>query len=184
MRRALTVTGFTAGCAAAGYLCFRGLLSGALSLDLRVGRRTRPLGPLTADIEAPRETVFGIMARPYLDRRPDDAGENVRILVAGQDLVLAAHRVPLPGGQVVSTVETVRFTRPERIDFRLIRGPVAQAAEAYELTSRDGGCRLTFTGRIDTDLWSLGEVWGRLVAERWETVVRDFIADVKAEAES
>src|SRR5690349_16511955 len=98
MRRALKVPGFTVGCAAAGYLCYRGLLSGALSLDLRVGRRTRPLGPLAADIGASPEDVFDIIARPYLDYQPEDAGDNVRVLVTGKDLVLAAHRVPLPSG--------------------------------------------------------------------------------------
>jgi hypothetical protein len=39
--------------------------SGALTLDLGIGRRTRPLGPLTERIAAPAETVFDVIATPW-----------------------------------------------------------------------------------------------------------------------
>ncbi len=61
-----------AGGVAAGYL---GLVTGALPLDLGVGRRTRALGPHSVDIAAPRETVFEVIAQPYLGRATRDAGE-------------------------------------------------------------------------------------------------------------
>jgi hypothetical protein len=38
-------------------------------------------------------------------------------------MVLAAHFTPVKCG-VTTTLETVRFERPNRIDFRLVRGPV------------------------------------------------------------
>jgi hypothetical protein len=38
-------------------------------------------------------------------------------------MVLAAHFTPITFG-VATTVETVRFERPERVDFRVVRGPV------------------------------------------------------------
>jgi hypothetical protein len=46
------------------------LVRGALTLDLRIGRRTRRLGPLTERIAAPPETVFDVIAAPYLGKTP------------------------------------------------------------------------------------------------------------------
>ncbi len=34
---------------------FVGLVTGRLTIDLGIGRRTRQLGPITVDIDAPRE---------------------------------------------------------------------------------------------------------------------------------
>ncbi|WP_432196582.1 hypothetical protein [Streptomyces sp. bgisy027] len=53
---AVTVAGVGA---AAGFV---GLVTGALPLDVGVGRRTRPLGPQSVDIAAPREVVFDVIA--------------------------------------------------------------------------------------------------------------------------
>jgi len=36
-------------------------------------------------------------------------------------------------------VETVRFTRPGRVDFRLVRGPVPHVVEAFVLTEQPDG---------------------------------------------
>src|SRR5216684_4531381 len=44
---------------------YRLLASGALTIDLGVGRRTRPLGPLSWEIAAARETVFEVISGPY-----------------------------------------------------------------------------------------------------------------------
>jgi hypothetical protein len=54
---------------AAGTALYRGLVTGRLSLDLGVGRRTRALGPLSVDIAAPPEAVFATSAAPYAVRR-------------------------------------------------------------------------------------------------------------------
>jgi hypothetical protein len=51
----------------------------------------------------------------------------------GADLVLAAHHTPLASRLTVTTVETVRFERPRRVTFRLVKGPVPHVAERYEL---------------------------------------------------
>jgi hypothetical protein len=40
------------------------VVRGALTLDLGIGRRTRPLGPLTRTIAARPETVFDVIAGP------------------------------------------------------------------------------------------------------------------------
>ena len=88
-------------------------------------------------------------------------------------------------GLVAQTVETVRFTRPERVDFRLVRGPVPHVVEAFVLTEQAGGAstRLAYDGEIGADLWLLGQRWCALVAGRWEQTVAVSLAAVKAEAE-
>ncbi|MEV1084104.1 SRPBCC family protein [Streptomyces sp. NPDC050211] len=170
-----------AGAAAAGYL---GLVTGALPLDLGAGRRTRPLGPRSVDSAAPRETVFEVIAQPYLGRATRAMREKVAVLERGSDMVLAAHRTPVAGGRLTATtVETVRFTRPERVDFRLVRGPVPAVTEWFELTEHGPGTRLEYTGALGTDLWALGQWWGSVIAPRWEAGVASSLAAVKQEAE-
>src|SRR5262245_7441210 len=182
--RLLRYATVAAGAAAAGYV---GLVTGACPLDLGIGRRARPLGPQLVEITAPRELVFDLIAEPYLGRAPRALADKVRVLERGSDLVLAAHLTPLGGrlGLVATTVETVRFTRPERVDFRLVRGPVPHVVEAFVLTERpDGaGTRLAYHGEIGADLWRLGQWWSGLVARRWEQTVASSLATVKAEAE-
>ncbi|PCG85376.1 hypothetical protein CIB93_14515 [Streptomyces sp. WZ.A104] len=167
--------------AGAGYL---GLVTGALPLDVGVGRRKRPLGPQTVDIAAPREVVFDVIAQPYLGRATRGMREKVQVLEHGSDMVLAAHRTPVAGGRLTATtVETVRFTRPERVDFRLVRGPVPAVTESFTLTERESGTRLVYTGELATDLWRAGQWWGGLVAPRWEATVAASLASVRQEAE-
>jgi hypothetical protein len=173
-----------AGVAVAGYV---GLVTGAVPVDLGVGRRTRPLGPQKLEIAAPRELVFDLIAEPYLGRTPRAMADKLRVLERGSDMVLAAHFTPLGGrfALVAQTVETVRFTRPERVDFRLVRGPVPHVVEAFVLTEQAGGAGtgLVYDGEIGADLWSLGAWWCELVARRWEQAVASSLAGVKAEAE-
>ena len=58
------VTMRTFGLAAAliGGVGYRLVVGGELTLDTGLGRRIRPLGPLTFAIAAPRETVFDVIA--------------------------------------------------------------------------------------------------------------------------
>ncbi|HEY2960393.1 MAG TPA: SRPBCC family protein [Actinomycetota bacterium] len=182
--RPLATAAVAAGVAAAGYA---GLVTGACPLDLGVGRRTRPLGPRRVDVSAPPEVVFDVIAEPYLGRTPRALAGKLRVLERGGDMVLAAHYTPLGGrlGLVAQTVETVRFTRPDRVDFRLVRGPVPYVVEAFVLTEQpDGaGTRLAWQGELAADLWRLGQWWGGLVAQQWERTVAASLAAVKAEAE-
>jgi hypothetical protein len=166
---------------AAAYL---GLVTGSLSVDVGVGRRVHPLGPQAVDIAAPREVVFDVVAGPYLGRTPRAMPEKLDVLERGSDLVLAGHFTPIAGGRLTAViVETVRFTRPERIDFRLVRGPVPHVAESFVLDEHGAGTRLVYEGELGTDLWRAGAWWGVKVVARWEETVAGSLASVKEEAE-
>lgn len=174
--------GLAGTAAVAGYV---GVVTGAVAVDLGVGRSFRPLGPLKIEIAAPRKLVFDVTAAPYLQRQPRAVADKIHVLERATDMVLAAHRTPVRGRLVATTVETVRFTKPERVDFRLVRGPVPHVVESFVLTdSGDGdGTVLEYTGTLGTDLWRSGRIWGDVVAARWEQTVAASLETIKAEAE-
>src|SRR5213592_1523212 len=103
MNRALAIGGAVAG-AATGYAL---AVRGALTVDLGLGRRLRPLGPLRVEIAAPLETVFDVVADPYLGRTPRAVAERLEVLERGSDMALAAHFTPVGRGLTATTVETV-----------------------------------------------------------------------------
>ena len=164
---------------AAGYVL---IVRGALTLDLGIGRRVRPLGPITQTICAPPEVVFDVIAAPYLGRTPRAMQDKLRVLERGSDMVLAAHFQRV-GYLTAATLETVRFERPERISFRVLRGPVPHIVETYELRETPEGTQFTYSGELGTDLWRLGEWWGDQVAGVWESTVGTTLDSVRAEAE-
>jgi hypothetical protein len=178
--RLAALAGLGCGLAAAGYLA---LVTGACPVDLGIGRRSRPLGPQAVDIAAPRGLVFEIIAQPYLGRPTRAVQQKVRVLDRGTDMVLAAHYTPIGRRLQAQTVETVRFTRPERVDFRLVRGPVPYVVEEFVLTETGPGTRLVYRGQMAADLWRLGQAWSTVVARRWEHAVADALASIAAEAE-
>ncbi len=155
-----------------------------MTIDTGWGRRVRPLGPITMNIAAPREAVFDLLAQPYVGRTTRALQEKVQVLERGTDMVLAAHRTEVSRRLTAVTVETVRLARPERIDFRLVRGPVPHVVEYFQLsTDATGGTELEYRGELGTDGWAIGAWWGRLVARAWERAVESSLAAVKAEAE-
>lgn len=168
------------GAAVAGYAL---LVRGSLTVDIGAGRRVRQLGPLTAEVAAPREAVFDIIASPYLGRPTRAVAEKIRVLERGQDMVLAAHRTPVSFGLTATTVETVRFERPHTVWFRLVRGPVPHVVERFDLSEDDGRTQLTYTGELGTDCGWLGKWWGARVAAQWLGAVQGSLNNVRAEAE-
>jgi hypothetical protein len=171
------------GLTALGAVIYRLLVQGALTLDTGVGRRTRPLGPIHLDMAAPPETVFDVIAAPYLGKTPKAMEDKLRVLERGRDLVLAEHFTGVCGGMTTTTLETVRFVRPTHIYFRLVRGPVPYVTETFELQPSDTGTSFTYTGEMGADFWSLGEWWTNRVAATWDGAVEASLASVKAEAE-
>jgi uncharacterized protein YndB with AHSA1/START domain len=154
-----------------------------LALDIGIGRRIRPLGPLALDIAAPPEVVFDVIAAPYLGRTPRALRGKLEVIERGADLVLAAHFTPVAPGLTVTTVETVRFEPPHRISFRLVKGPVPHVLERYELQPSDTGTAFEYRGELGTDLWALGTAWGNVVAPSWEQTVERSLESVRTEAE-
>ncbi len=168
------------GAAAVGFAWLR---SGALTLDVGIGRSVRTLGPISRHIRAPREEVFDVIAQPYLGRTPRAMASKLRVLERGSDMVLAEHFTPTGAGRVSTTLETVRFEPPHRVSFRLVRGPVPHVTEAFELESVDDGTTLRYTGEMGTDFWGLGRAWGKRVAKVWEAAVETSLDSISAEAE-
>jgi hypothetical protein len=154
-----------------------------LTLDIGIGRRLRPLGPIALDIAAPPEVVFDVIAAPYLGRTPRALRGKLEVIERGADLVLAAHITRVAPGLVVTTVETVRFERPHRISFRLVKGPVPYVLERYELRPGDTGTAFVYRGELGTDLWAAGALWANVVAPSWEQTVRRSLETVRTEAE-
>jgi hypothetical protein len=177
----------TAALAAGGLLvgagAYLGLVTASVPIDLGIGRRTRPLGPLEVHVAATPQIVFDVIAAPYAERTSRALRDKVEVLERGTDMVLATHYTPLRGRLRATTVETVRFTRPQRIDFRLVRGPVPRVIETFHL-DRDGhGTRISYTGELGTDLWGVGGRWGNLVAATWQTTVQATLDAIKHESE-
>jgi hypothetical protein len=171
------------GALAAAAGVYVGTVTGRLTVDLGWGRSRRPLGPLTVTIAAPRELVFDVIAAPYLGRTPTAMAGKLRVLERGADMVLAEHYTPVGSGLVATTVETVRFTRPERVGFRLLRGPVPYVAEEFLLQEQAGATTLHYRGELAADLWALGRWWGDVVGGRWDATVAASLASIRGEAE-
>jgi Polyketide cyclase / dehydrase and lipid transport len=158
------------------------VVRGAVSLDLGIGRRYLPLGPLCVSIAAPRDTVFAVVSDPYLGRTPRALRQKLSVLERGDDLVLAAH-FTRAYGLTATTVETVRFEPPERVHFRLVRGPVPHVVERFVLHESPEGTELEYSGELGTDLWWLGHAWGAAISRTWLATVKSALQAVKTESE-
>lgn len=177
--RVLIAAGVAGGIVGAGCVL---AVRGALTVDLGVGRRTTELGTLRETIDAAPDVVFDVIAGPYLGRTPHAMASKLRVLERGSDMVVAAHFTPV-GALTATTIESVRFERPHRISFRLLRGPVPSVTETFALADAGGKTEFTYTGELGTDLWRVGQWWGRSVAAHWERAVQLSITSIKAEAE-
>ena len=167
------------GAALAFFLVSRGMVH----LDLGVGRSFHTLGPIALRIGAPRDLVFDVVSAPYLGRMPASLEGKIDILERTENLVVALHRTPLPLRDAI-TVETVAFERPEKVTFKLLRGPVPHVEEEFLLEERDGETEFTYRGELGADLWALGRLYGgRIVKPVWEDVVRRSLEEVKRVAE-
>lgn len=162
---------------------YRLVTTGALTLDVGIGRRSRPLGPLTVDINAPRDLVFDAIAAPYLGNPGRELAAHIEVLDRGSDMVVAAHRTPVAGGLVAMTVEAVGFRRPDEVTFHLLRGPVPHVRERFTLDDRDGVTTLSYDGELGTDLGVIGERWGDIVSRIWVRTVERSLDDLRERTE-
>jgi hypothetical protein len=135
------------------------------------------------DVSAPQEVVFAVIADPYLGRTPHAMADKLQVVERGSDMVLAAHHTRVGSRLVTTTVETVRFTPPDMVAFRLVRGPVPEVTETFRLSATPAGTRLGYSGELAADLWAFGRWAGRYAAAKWESTVRASLEDIKVEAE-
>src|SRR5712691_9354266 len=169
------------GAAGLGYYL---VVTGKLTVDTGWGRRVRPLGPFSVEVAAPAETVFDVIAAPYLGRTPRAMSGKLTVLDRGTDMALAEHYTPVHHGRLTAaTLETVTFDRPHTIGFRLVRGPVPSITEEFTLAQDDGTTRLDYSGELGTDFGIAGQWWAGRVAAAWEAAVRSSLNGIRAEAE-
>jgi hypothetical protein len=163
---------------------FSWMARGRLTLDADLGRSFHRLGPLTVEIDAPRDLVFEQLSAPYLGRAPRETATELEVIERGSDMVVARH-VSKVAFYASETVESVRFEAPGRISFRHLRGPVPHAVEAFELAERNGGTELVYSGELGIDFWLLGKLTGRYwVVPTWIGIVREHLDEVKTAAEA
>lgn len=183
MARSTAVAALPAAAGVAGLIYYL-TVTGKLTVDTGWGRRIRPLGPFSVEVAAPAGTVFDVIAAPYLGRTPRAMAAKLRVVERAEGMVLAEHYTPVHGGRLTATtLETVTFDRPNRVRFRLIRGPVPHVAEDFTLTERNGVTALAYSGELGTDFGIAGQWWGSQVAEAWEAAVHASFASIQAEAE-
>ncbi|MEP7022827.1 MAG: SRPBCC family protein [Actinomycetota bacterium] len=184
MRPGRAAAALPAAAAGLAGLAYYLTITGKLTADTGWGRRSRPLGPFAVQITAPPSTVFDVIAAPYLDRTPRAMAAKLRVLERGTDMVLAEHYTPIHGGRLTATtLETITFDRPNRISFRLVRGPVPHVTEEFTLTRHHDATTLAYTGQIGADFGAAGQWWAGQVAAPWQAAVRASFASIKAEAE-
>lgn len=181
MRRGVAALAAAGGLAGLSYYL---VVTGKLTIDTGWGRRVRPLGPFGVEVAAPADTVFDVIAAPYLGRTPRAMASKLRVLDRGADMVLAEHYTPVHHGRLTATtLETVLFDPPHRISFRLVRGPVPQITEEFTLTEHEGLTRLDYSGELGTDFAAAGQWWAGRVAAAWEAAVRSSFTAIQAEAQ-
>ena len=56
---------------------------GEVTIDLGIGRRVRPLGPIRLDVAAPPEVVFDVIANPYPAKTPRAMEGKLDVLYRG-----------------------------------------------------------------------------------------------------
>jgi len=173
-----------AGAGAAAGTLFVLMSRGRVHMDLGWGRSFFPLGPIEVTIAAPRDLVFDVIQGAYAERAPAEVRRHIRVLERAGDLVVAEHRTPLRFLDAI-TVETVRFERPSRVEFVLLRGPVPEVRETFQLREDAGRTTLTYEGTLGADLWVLGRWYGdRVVRPAWDAVVAASLEQVRAQAEA
>src|SRR5260370_33488917 len=102
MRRRLAAAAVAAAAGGMVGLGYYLSVTGRLTADTGWGRRVRPLGPFSVQIDAPATTVFDVVAAPYLGRTPRAMAGKLRVLERGPDMGLAEHYTPVLGGPPTS----------------------------------------------------------------------------------
>ena len=164
-----------------GPLGLRRIVSGQLTLDFGWKRSTRSLRPLSVDVDAPVETVFDVIAEPYLGRNTHAMAEKLRVVErgVGHGARRALHRRRIKACRDPRD-GALRATTPRQLPTGA--RPVPEVTETFFLSGERGITTLRYEGALGTDGGRLGAKWGALVAKRWEEAVETMVS-VKKESE-
>ncbi len=144
-------------------------------------RRTGlPLPTLGIAIEASPALVFQLVAAVGQGRDATHA----RVLRRPSPEVAIVEFTTRVLGRQVRTLEEVRFYPPDRITYRLLRGPLPAVNEEFRVESRDGGTMLVYRGTFEAH-----PPWPRTVLDRllvpwlYRSAVWKSMLDIKRAAE-
>lgn len=88
-------------------------------------------------------------------------------------------------GRTVRTVEEVRFIKPDRITYRLLRGPLPQVEEEFVFEPEGSGVRLRYRGHFRAHPGWLRTLIDRLIVPAvYRRAVRKSMEQIKAAAEA
>ncbi len=100
------------------------------------------LPALDLDIDARPDLVYQLVAA--VGQGPDAAHARV-IERPSPDCAIVEFRTKIMGREV-RTLEEVRFIPPDRITYRLLRGPLPAVNEEFMIKPSDAGTRLQYSG--------------------------------------
>ncbi len=145
--------------------------------------RTYRLRERSVLIHAPRQLVFE-MASAVGGDLPGGPAHDSRLLEHDGNRQLVTYRVPV-GRWAFELLEEVRLTPPERIEYRVVRGPLSRVTETLEFVTRDPASTLvSYTGSVGDDRPVVGPMLARLVAvSAYDRFMRRSLAALKSAAE-
>jgi hypothetical protein len=153
-----------------------------LTLDIGIGRRIRPLGPIVLDIAAPPEVVFDVIAAPYLGRTPRALRNKLEVIERGADLVLAAHFTPVAPGLTVPRSRPCGSSDPTASRSRSSRGRCRTCSNATNC-DRATSVPRSSTAASSAPTCGHSAAPGAMWSPSWEQTVEQSLESVRTEAE-
>lgn len=142
------------------------------------------LRPLAVEIAAPRELVFE-MASAVDAKLPNGPSHEATLVERSGDVMIVSYRLMGRRGPV-ELLERVTLTRPQRIDYERLSGPLDHVSE--RLTFEDHGKMLTivrYSGQVGRRLPLLGPLIVRMLAvPAYERFMRQSLRSLKEAAEA
>ncbi len=143
-------------------------------------RREFALPSLRLSISARRELVFQLISA--VGQGPDASHARV-VERPSSDRAIVEFTTPV-FGRTVRTLEEVMFLPPDRITYRLLRGPLPGVHEEFRLEPADGGTVLYYSGGFQAHGPWPRTVFDRLVVPRiYRRAVWKSMQDIKRAAE-
>jgi len=141
---------------------------------------SRPLPRLSVSIHARRELVFQLIAA--VGQGPDAAHARVLERPAADRLIVEFTTRVL--GRTVKTLEEVGLHPPDRISYRLLRGPLPDVEEEFRLEPHEPGVVLSYSGTYQPNRGWLRALFDQMVVPPlYRRAVRQSMEQIKRAAE-